>query len=86
MNVHLIRNIERDGSCIYCSERLPSEKWDSFFAQVQHYKCVLCKCGKDNCVRVDFIGSGHDSWSGLEDKVTRSTSIKVIKKDVRILR
>ncbi len=84
--MHLIRNIERDGSCIYCNEKLPPEKWGSVFAQVQHYKCVLCRCGKENCVKMDFIGSGHDSWSGLEERIAKSASVKVIKKDVRILR
>lgn len=84
--MHLIRNIEHDGICIYCGEPLDSEKWSSVFAQVNHYKCVLCKCGKENCVKVDFIGSGHDSWSGLEERIAKSAVIKVIKKDVRILR
>ncbi len=84
--IHLIRNIERDGSCIYCSEKLEPEKWGSVFAQVQHYKCVLCRCGRENCVRVDFIGSGHDSWSGLEKKVAKGSSIKVIGKSVKILK
>ncbi len=86
MNIHLIREIRRDGSCIYCNEKLQAENWSSVFAQIQHYKCVLCKCGKENCVKVDFGGTGHDSWSGLEEKIAKNSSVKVVNKDVRILR
>lgn len=83
--MHLIRTVERNGSCIYCNEQLDSEKWSSVFAQIHHYKCVLCKCGKENCVKVDFAGTGHDSWSGLERKIAGNSSISIIEKKVRIL-
>lgn len=86
MNPHIIRRIERDGSCIYCNEKLDSGKWKSVFSQIQHYKCVLCSCGRENNVKVDFIGTGHDAWSGLEEKVAQNSSIKVIEKNVMILK
>ena len=29
-----------------------------------HYKKFKCSCGKENVVKVDFLGSGHDEWDG----------------------
>ncbi len=85
-DIHLIRDIARDGNCIYCNEKLDSTQWASVFSQVLHYKCVLCRCGKENCLKVGFIGTGHDSWGGLEKKVAKGSSIKIVDKNVRILK
>lgn len=81
---HIIRKVERNGSCIYCNESLENSKWTSDFAQGVHYKCVICTCGKQNCARVNFIGSGHDKWSGLEKKVVKSNT-KVEESKIRML-
>ena len=86
MNLHLIKHIEREGTCIYCGEPFDRKKWQSVFAQVNHYKCITCRCGKENCITVDFIGTGHDSWSGLEEKIAKNTSVKVVQKEIRILK
>jgi len=83
---HWIRSTERDGSCMYCSKKLNKEKWTSSFSSGSHYKCVVCSCGKTNCVSMNFIGTGHDSWSGLEKKVVKSGSVTVLEKNVRILK
>ena len=83
---HLIKEIEKEGSCIYCSNKLDRDKWFSRFSASQHYKCVVCKCGKTNCVDPGFIGTGHDSWSGLEKKVAKSSNVKIIEKNVRIIK
>ena len=82
---HLIKSIEKDGNCIYCSEELDADEWKSSFASQSHYKCIVCSCGKKNCVRVGFIGTGHDTWSGLEKKIEKSDSIKIVEKNVRTL-
>jgi len=82
---HLTKDIEKDGNCIYCSEKLDSTKWTSKFSSRNHYKCVICKCGKQNCVEVGFIGTGHDGWSDLEKKVEKSSNVKIVNEDVRIL-
>ncbi|MAG15541.1 hypothetical protein CMO88_00615 [Candidatus Woesearchaeota archaeon] len=81
---HLIKNVERGGSCIYCSEKL-DDKWESSFSARKHYKCVVCKCGKSNCIEADFMGTGHDNWSELEKKVSKNSSVRIIEKNVRIL-
>lgn len=84
-DLHLIKEVELGGQCLYCSKPLKGE-WFSEFSSETHYKCTLCSCGRENCVEVDFMGTGHDSWSGLEEKVARSSSVKVIERNMRILR
>ena len=81
----MVKDIEKDGSCIYCSNKLDKKKWFSKFSASAHYKCVSCTCGKLNCVEAGYIGTGHDSWSGLEEKVAKSDKIKIVKKELRIL-
>ena len=83
---HMIRKVEKEGQCIYCNETLDAQKWESEFAPRNHYKCVICKCGKENCVKVDFVGTGHDNWSGLEKKVKASRHVKIIESSTKILR
>ncbi|MBI5881129.1 hypothetical protein HZB90_03295 [archaeon] len=33
-----------------------------------HYKVLQCGCGRKITMKMDFIGSGHDSW-GLDRKI-----------------
>ena len=54
----IMRNI-----CPYCKSDLSKENWDSEFAVHLHYKKLTCKCGKKVWIRVNFNGSGHDSWT-----------------------
>ncbi|MBI2663935.1 hypothetical protein HYX10_01180 [Candidatus Woesearchaeota archaeon] len=82
---HFTKKIVKGGSCIYCSKELEAGKWESSFSPRRHYKCIVCSCGKTNCLNVNFIGSGHDSFSGLEEKVAKSSSIKVVEKNLRFL-
>jgi superfamily II helicase len=57
--------------CLYCSEA-QNKKWFSEWNRDHHYKNFVCECcGKKNFVAVDFQGSGHDSWSGLEGIVEK---------------
>ncbi|MBS1266773.1 MAG: hypothetical protein MAG795_00742 [Candidatus Woesearchaeota archaeon] len=71
MKDHLIKqNME----CLYCSEEA-EKRWVSEWNCEHHYKSFCCKnCGKKNFVRVNFQGSGHDSW-GLEDKINSDKKI-----------
>jgi hypothetical protein len=71
-------------ACMYCSKPLDG-KWFSEFSSETHYKCIICSCGRENCRYVDFIGTGHDNMSLLEQKIGKS-SIKVVEKTVTILR
>ena len=43
-----------------------------------HYKTQQCLCGRKVTIKVDFIGSGHDSWSkGLDMRIEEeSKSLK----------
>ena len=83
---HLVREIDRDGNCIYCSEKIDRSEWRSEFSSRKHYKCVTCSCGKSNCVEVEFIGTGHDNWSGLENKIVKNDNVKVVESTVRVLK
>ena len=81
---HLIKEIEKEGQCVYCNAKLEGT-WDSSFESRSHYKCIICKCGKENCVDIHISGTGHDSWSGLEKEVQKS-NVKIVEKNVRIVR
>lgn len=55
--------------CIYCHSKNKDKKWRSEWNEEHHYKCFICDtCGKKTHIKVDFHGSGHDSWDGLESK------------------
>ncbi len=62
--------------CLYCRKDLHVDKWNSeWTSEEHHYKSIKCECGKENWVKVDFYGSGHDSFfkklSPLESAVRK---------------
>ena len=62
---HLLKEEHQKDNCIYCNHEMKGEKWKSAFESLHHYKVVECKkCSKENRVKVDFHGSGHDGWDG----------------------
>jgi len=62
---HLLKEEHQKDNCIYCNNKLNGLRWDSAFESLIHYKVIECKeCKKENRVKVDFHGSGHDSWDG----------------------
>lgn len=53
--------------CYECRTDLKDNVWESEHDEQRHYKSTLCTCcGKKHSVKVDFLGSGHDSWDGTE--------------------
>ena len=61
-----ISNSFKEGECGYCGNNFEKEEtkseWDEKDEQNHHYKSVSCgKCKKENWLKVDFAGSGHDS-------------------------
>ncbi|MBI2669201.1 hypothetical protein HYX14_05145 [Candidatus Woesearchaeota archaeon] len=48
----------RDNRCLYCRKELA--EWNSSWDAGQHYKNIPCDCGKENWIKVEFEGSGHD--------------------------
>ena len=63
-------------SCKYCHQELTKEDWQSGWeGDEHHYKIINCSCGKDNWIKVDFSGSGDDSFvqgvSPLESAVRK---------------
>ena len=82
---HLIKEIDTKETCLYCGNKLKGETWNSEFETEFHYKTIVCSgCGKQNRVKVDFQGSGHDHWDGngfkikgnLEKKIKHKKEIK----------
>lgn len=58
-----------DYRCVYCGDEESERLWVSEWNCEHHYKSFICKkCGKKTYVKVDFHGSGHDSWN-LEEMV-----------------
>ncbi|MBI4983354.1 hypothetical protein HZC32_01815 [Candidatus Woesearchaeota archaeon] len=67
--------------CLYCRKELNKEKfssqWDPREHNCCHYKIIRCDCGKNNWVKVDFDGSGHDFSFQKELSPLESTIRKV---------
>ncbi|MBW2970540.1 hypothetical protein KY320_00095 [Candidatus Woesearchaeota archaeon] len=64
---HLIKEVTE---CIYCHCKTKDKKWSSEWNEEHHYKTFICdRCKRKNHVKVDFHGSGHDSWDGIEKRV-----------------
>lgn len=61
---HIIEEISTKQRCVYCNKALEKNTWHSAFQGELHYKTTRCECGKESRVRVNFAGSGHDSWDG----------------------
>lgn len=59
---HHIQGNDLEAICPYCSTILKDKDWNSEFHIERHYKCHICDCGKKICLKVNFHGSGHDSW------------------------
>jgi hypothetical protein len=76
---HIIRERDLQRACPYCGRKTDASKWESLFDHSNfHYKTQDCICGRKVTVKVDFIGSGHDSWSkGLDMRIEEeSKSLK----------
>ncbi|MBW3003589.1 hypothetical protein KY328_03310 [Candidatus Woesearchaeota archaeon] len=62
---HLVKSEQIKDVCPYCGKDLEDVSgWRSEFHLEMHYKKIKCSCGKENLVKVDFHGSGHDDWDG----------------------
>jgi len=48
--------------CIYCGRSIEEERWASQHMYKIHYKTIMCSCGKETRMPVNFHGSGHDNW------------------------
>lgn len=68
MKQHLMRNFHVD-VCRYCPQDFQDVvEWKSEFHGELHYKSTKCGgCGRNNTIRVDFHGSGHDAFSSELD-------------------
>ena len=75
---HLMEQKEIRHICPYCKQDLTKlDDWNSKFDVSMHYKEINCKCGKNNWIAMDFIGSGHDHWTD-ESKGKKTIENKII--------
>ena len=92
MDHHLFREDNLKIQCYHCGKTLNSKTWNSEFHKEFHYKSTTCECGRQLSVKVDFIGSGHDSWDKTnswkktvhEELCTEKTSMKILKNLVEL--
>jgi len=66
MKDHLASENTQKIQCIYCANDLSGREWVSEFIRDLHYKATRCDCGKNIRMKVEFHGSGHDSWDGTK--------------------
>jgi hypothetical protein len=59
---HLVTEGDREW-CFICGRKL-EPPWESAFDGDKHYKVKECDCGYLHSIRIDFFGSGHDTWDG----------------------
>ena len=80
---HIIKPEDNKNHCIYCKSSLEDSRWSSEFVGFIHYKKIVSPtCKSKNIVRVDFDGSGHDSWDGKHPLKNRGLRIKSKKSSV----
>ncbi|MBI2129144.1 hypothetical protein HYU07_02800 [Candidatus Woesearchaeota archaeon] len=60
---HIARSEAQQDTCLYCGSSLKDKIWDSEFKGHLHYKTLICSCGRKAHIRMNFKGSGHDSWN-----------------------
>ena len=73
----MITEKELNNFCVYCGKEVTDLKWISEWDNEFHYKSAKCGCGSCVVVKVDFMGSGHDSISDkLADKIEKELSNK----------
>ncbi len=53
-----------EGKCLYCRQEIDIDYWHSCWSEdgQHHYKILSCpSCMRENWLKVDFPGSGHDA-------------------------
>lgn len=91
---HIIEEIDTKQRCVYCNKLIEKNTWQSIFHGEIHYKTTKCECGKESRVKVDFAGSGHDSWDGtfnwlkelMKNQRTEKQSVKKLEPLIKELK
>lgn len=77
---HIARSETQQETCLYCGASLRDKSWESEFKGYLHYKTLMCDCGRKVHIRMNFKGSGHDSWNnGKVGKVINGNGYKANK-------
>jgi hypothetical protein len=70
---HIMSEKDQKASCPYCGRCTQDHKWESQFHDNAHYKEQHCECGRKLSIKMDFMGTGHDSWN-LDRKIAEADS------------
>ena len=76
---HLVSEEGLKTFCLYCKTEVHPTCWTSEWDSEKHYKkCTCNSCGKDLTIRINFEGSGHDSWNGnkFKSKIVKTGNIE----------
>jgi hypothetical protein len=65
---HLMGDLEVVRTCPNCKRQIPARWCSKFDVSNAHYKDFDCECGYTVSIRVDFSGTGDDSWNENLDK------------------
>ena len=65
---HSMRDSDMIRNCPKCRREIPARWFSKFDVSNFHYKDFACDCGYTVSVRVNFSGSGDDSWNENLDK------------------
>ena len=78
MNDHLMTETDLTERC-YCGKVFQGKSWTSENVSEGdvHYKKTICDCGCTIHVKVNFRGSGHDSWDGTNNWQTPTTTPEI---------
>lgn len=93
MKEHLMTETHQKVVCPYCSKDIRKEAWESRHDDEIHYKQMSCECGKKVWIRVDFHGSGHDSWDSSKkwvfdtanNRLKRKSDVKTLESKIKII-
>lgn len=72
---HLMSEEDAVSNCPNCRREIPAKWFSKFDVSNFHYKDFECDCGYMVSIRVNFSGSGDDSWNeNLDRKIEEAES------------
>jgi len=69
--IGVIQEVQKE-VCPYCKRNI-NGSWKSEFDLKHHYKVFNCECGKKVWIKLNFNGSGHDTWDKKSIKIKKAS-------------
>ncbi|MFH0979186.1 MAG: hypothetical protein V1837_07870 [Candidatus Woesearchaeota archaeon] len=79
MKEHLAREKHQKETCLYCGRSMDQRQWNTMHHREVLYKVTHCECGKKAMIRMNFYGSGHDTWGNnlISDRLKNEHKTKL---------